>query len=1002
MDGDQGVGIAGKIVGLNLLAALMLASVVAFLAYRDRQEVIDHAFRDAENLANALAEQTNQTLAALDIGLVTAAERIRDLGAVDETLAEVIHYHLVVRQETSTATFGYFVLDAAGRAVASSRAPDIERTDFSDLPEYRVHLRNGYTGLFLGPPRTGTVGTAEGRRIINATRRIDAPDGSFGGIAAAALSLDYMLDFYDVLRVGEEGVVGLFTADGKQIVRSPLIESQVGRDFSNSILFTTLLPDSGRGTFIAPYVADGRERISAYRQLDDGGPVVFVGLEKNEALAAWRDRLWLKIGFAGAIMALFVGVSIANETHIRRRRNWEEQRSARLRLLAEESADLVRETTMEGLLHRVAQAGRKLIGVHQAVASSKHGRRTPQAIHEVSLSEKYAAWRNYVAKPDGGGIYRLVHESIKPMMLTQAELESHPAWRGFGAEKDRHPPMNGWLGVPVIGQDGRNIGLIQFSDKESGSFGPDDLNEAMQLANITAVALENLMSIQRRDEALDAEKAAREEIETIFASIADAVWAVDTDWCFVRLNAEAERMLGRSSESLMGVSVWDAFPELAKTALYTQFHQARRDGAAVVFDYHYRPLDTWYAVRAFPHKDGLTVYFQDETRRVQAEDQLRQAQKMEAIGQLTGGIAHDFNNLLTVILGSADTLQADIAGGDQAADQQRRSQIDAVIKAAERAAGLTHRLLAFARRQPLDPRPTAVDTLVSGMATILTRTLGETIEIEVVRDAGLWLAEVDPGELESAVLNLAINARDAMPNGGKLTIETQNVAMGADYAKDHGIERGHYVVLAVSDTGTGMSAETVERAFDPFFTTKERGKGSGLGLSMVYGFARQSGGNVKIYSEPGEGTTVRIYLPRSDAFVQDSEPSASETAIPGGRESILLVEDDDLVREHTLSTLETLGYTVTACATGTEALATLAGGRYDLLLTDVVLAGHLSGKQVADAALDRNPDQKILFMSGYTENAIVHHGRLDRGVTLLGKPFRLADIARKVRDVLDK
>ena len=383
-------------------------------------------------------------------------------------------------------------------------------------------------------------------------------------------------------------------------------------------------------------------------------------------------------------------------------------------------------------------------------------------------------------------------------------------------------------------------------------------------------------------------------------------------------------------------------------------------------------------------------------QRHHVEDQLRQAQRLEAVGQLTGGIAHDFNNLLTIILGNAELLVDSLSS-----DQQLRLLAEMTQTAAERGAELTSRLLAFSRRQALDPRAMNVGTLLQGMDPLLRRSLGEHVELEVIHGGGLWSAMVDGPQLESALLNLSINARDAMPGGGRLTIETRNAHLDASYAADNAdVQPGQYVMIAVSDTGSGMDAETVARAFEPFFTTKPVGKGSGLGLSMVFGFVKQSQGHVKIYSEPGQGTTVRLYLPRAtngDAPGADEEPTAHNE----GQEKILLVEDDDLVRDHVAKQLRDLGYRVIACSNGADALQALrATADVDLLFTDVVMPGGMNGRELAEAARALRPDLPVLFTSGYTENAIVHHGRLDPGVHLLAKPYRRRDLAAKLRVVL--
>ena len=382
------------------------------------------------------------------------------------------------------------------------------------------------------------------------------------------------------------------------------------------------------------------------------------------------------------------------------------------------------------------------------------------------------------------------------------------------------------------------------------------------------------------------------------------------------------------------------------------------------------------------------------------EENLRQSQKMEAVGQLTGGLAHDFNNLLQIVTGNLEIIGRNLP---EDADRLRRA-VDNAASGANRAAVLTQRLLAFSRRQPLDPKPIDVNVLVGGMSELLRRTLGEPIEIETVLAGGLWRTEADTNQLENALLNLAVNARDAMPAGGRLTIETANSRLDDSYA--HGsaeVMPGHYVAIGVTDTGTGMPKETVARVFEPFFTTKEVGRGTGLGLSMVYGFVKQSGGHVTISSEEGQGTTVRLYLPRLLGAIPE-EAAASETSIPegSGDEIILVVEDDADVRAYSAEVLRELGYRVLAAEDGASALQLLQRQRgVDLLFTDVVLPGGMTGRELADAARGQQPDLKVLFTSGYARDAIVHNGRLDPGVALIGKPFTYVDLAAKVRDVLD-
>jgi signal transduction histidine kinase len=388
-----------------------------------------------------------------------------------------------------------------------------------------------------------------------------------------------------------------------------------------------------------------------------------------------------------------------------------------------------------------------------------------------------------------------------------------------------------------------------------------------------------------------------------------------------------------------------------------------------------------------------------EQLRVQ-EEALRQAQKMEAIGQLTGGVAHDFNNILQVIVGNLEVIRR-IATADAGRIQRAAEQ---ALNGARQASSLTQRLLAFSRRQPLDPKPIDVNAVVVGMSDMVNRTLGETIAVEIVRGAGLWKAETDPNALESAILNLAVNARDAMPEGGRLTIETTNAHIDEAYASAHSeVHAGQYVALSISDTGVGMDAETLRRAFEPFFTTKPVGKGTGLGLSQVYGFVKQSGGHVKIYSEVGQGTTVKIYLPRLQGSVEEAD-AHRPVAMPEGTQAeiILVVEDEESVRNYSVDALRELGYRVIEAPDGPSALTILESRtRIDLLFTDVVLPGGMTGAQLAARAREWHPALKILFTTGYARNAIFHHGRLDKGVNLLTKPYSFADLAAKIRDVLD-
>ncbi len=459
-----------------------------------------------------------------------------------------------------------------------------------------------------------------------------------------------------------------------------------------------------------------------------------------------------------------------------------------------------------------------------------------------------------------------------------------------------------------------------------------------------------------------------------------------------------EEVIGRTPRILQGPATQRS--ELDRIGVALRTWQPVR---AELINYTKAGVPFWLELEIVPIANGegwfthWVAIERDITERKELEQQVQQSQRLEALGQLTGGVAHDFNNLLTVMLGNAELLAEQLPAGSL---HQRLAQM--IGGAAQRGADLTQRLLAFARRQALEPRAVDLERLLDGMDGLLRRTLGEQIEIRRSSGDSLWPTLVDPTQLENALLNLAINARDAMPRGGQLSIEAMNARLDTAYTAPHeGLEPGDYVMLAVSDTGSGIPPELVQRVFEPFFTTKERGKGTGLGLAMVYGFVKQSRGHVALYSEPGQGTTVRIYLPRHHTGVP-AAPEPEETEVPSGQgQLVLLVEDDNPVREFARGQLEALRYGVLEATNGPEALALLRERPdIELLFTDVVMPGGMSGVELAEAALALRPGLPVLYTSGYTETALIHNGRLDPHVLLLGKPYRRAELAHKLREAL--
>jgi signal transduction histidine kinase/ActR/RegA family two-component response regulator len=515
--------------------------------------------------------------------------------------------------------------------------------------------------------------------------------------------------------------------------------------------------------------------------------------------------------------------------------------------------------------------------------------------------------------------------------------------------------------------------------------------------------------------AVEQARAQKLKLDAIVAGMPDGILVVDADLRLVEWNEHFPEFAGVPPSILRkGLDVADVLRAQAEAGEFgdvvvdREVHRRMallRSGGSTGTVERRRPNGRVLELRRSPMDGGgFVTLYTDITDRRKAEEQLRQAQKMEAVGHLTGGMAHDFNNLLMVIAGNLELALQALAKSDLIGADRR---VRTAQGGTHRAAMLTQRLLAFARRQTLAPQPVDANKVVSEMSELVRHSIGTDVELETVLAGGLWEAMIDPHQLENALINLAINSRDAMPDGGKLTIETANTHLDASYAAHHGdVTPGQYVMVAVSDSGTGMTAQQAAHAFDPFFTTKGVGKGSGLGLSQVFGFVKQSNGHVKIYTELGVGTTVKLYLPRHvepelEAAILEWTSPEPEPPRSRSHETILLVEDDDDVLAYTADALETLGYAVIGASDASSALTALERrADISLLLTDVELPG-LNGQELAEEVIRRRPDIPVLYITGYTANAIVHRDILERGARSLVKPFTLAQMATTVREMLD-
>jgi len=664
---------------------------------------------------------------------------------------------------------------------------------------------------------------------------------------------------------------------------------------------------------------------------------------------------------------------------------------------------------LQAAIYRIAQVAMSTPGlrellpvIHQIVGELMPAKNLYIALYDPAserLSFPYFADEREPAPPPrrlGKGLTEYVLRTGQPLLMT-AELHRDLERRGevelIGA------PSIDWIGVPLAA-GGRVIGVLAAQ-----SYSPEVRLGEREKDILQFVSTQVAMAIERSH----AEAELRASEATYRSLVEDSPFGIfrsTPDGQLLAVNPALVSILGYDSEEelLHKNMAADVYVDPAQRArlLDEVLMLDSLTGESLWRRKDAKTITVRHTARVVRDAEGRVEYFnvlvEDITEHKLLEAQLRQAQKMEAVGRLAGGIAHDFNNLLTAILGSADLLLDTLSP-----DAPEREDLDEIRKAAKRAADLTRQLLAFSRQQLLAPQVLDVNALLTNLEKLLRRLIGEHIELRTALAPNVGAVQADPGQLEQVIVNLAVNARDAMPQGGQLTIETANAELDEAYAAEHFPARpGSYVLLAVTDTGTGMDAQTKSHIFEPFFTTKEKGKGTGLGLATVYGIVKQSDGYIWVYSEPGHGTSFKIYLPRVAEAPGPARPGFELSASVRGSETVFVVEDDEMVRALIRRMLETRGYTVLLAPHGDEALQLLERhpGRVDLLMTDVVMPG-MSGRDLADRVAERRPGIKVLYLSGYTDDAIVRHGVLEPGIAFLQKPFSADALARKVREVLD-
>jgi PAS domain S-box-containing protein len=614
---------------------------------------------------------------------------------------------------------------------------------------------------------------------------------------------------------------------------------------------------------------------------------------------------------------------------------------------------------------------------------------------------------------DKDGTFKYINPKFRELFGYELnDIPNGKTWfrKAFPDPTYRHNVISAWINDSKIFAPGERRPRVFTATCKDGT---------EKIVNLISVQLEmgeNLMTCEDITEHMHFDEALRESEEryrTLFEGSRDAVYITTREGEFVDFNQAFLDLFGYSREELMVLYAQDTYVHPVDRYRFQKEIEEKgfvRDYEVKFYKKKGTEIDCLLTASVRRDNDGTILRYQgiirDITDRKRAEqemkaleEQLRQSQKMEAIGRLAGGIAHDFNNMLTIIKGYSQLSLSELKEG-----HPLRENLEGIQKATDRAADLIRKILAFSRRQVMEMRVLDLNTLLMDLDKLLRRIIGEDIELVTVLAEDLGRVKVDPGQIEQVILNLAINAKDAMPNGGKLTIETTNAELDETYTRSHlAVTPGHYVMLSVSDTGAGMSPEVRERIFEPFYTTKEKGKGTGLGLSTVYGIVKQSAGNIWVYSEPGQGTTFKIYLPREDEPLEEIREKVVKGELPRGSETVLVVEDEEEVRKLAVRILQKQGYKVLEASQGNEALFICEQHEESihLLVTDVVMPG-MSGRDLSERLTSLRPEIKILYMSGHTNGAIVHHGVLEPGVNLLQKPFTPEALARKVREVLER
>lgn len=937
-------GLKPGILWVQVAAILAILGAVILEISLDHRRVLDDAQAEADRVRSVIWENSAQTFSTLETVLGELARDVAHAGDVKQISSLDLSYLenlLQVSRRGLPFVGALTIIDENGKVLASSDAAMSRLADLSGSPLFTVHQRQPSSALFIQEPGAARAAIQHSQWLLNVSRAATDDNGKLMGVVIASLSLEAMANAYERLRSHYDDVAGLARTDGRLLVRSPFqIDVEEGTLLDSASLGVGVT-STEQGTYRNNSGVYGVDRLVSFQKVKHFPVVAYAGVSIDQRMQAWVHRALVQSGLGMLAIGLVLAFGHAWRRLLHAREQEGERRLSRMNSLVRASSQLMAARDIAHGVQTLADVTRELIPcLNVSVQVSRHYFGEPfDAVSRAGNAVQVAG---------------------KPGPALKAQLN---------------------------GADAGEIGTLDVSGFPNQRFDADDRVLLQELSQVASIALQKVWAEQLS-------RADRDQLENVLDSMSDAVFMLDTEWRFTFMNGYARRLLGHADGSLIDKDFWDEFPELQGTDLQSHYMRAVEQQRDIDLEFYYERFDAWFHFRAFPSRQGLTVYFQDITEQRNREDQLRQAQKLEAMGQLTGGVAHDFNNLLTVILGNAELL-AETLGDMPKLSGLARATADAAVRGSE----LTGHLLAFARRQPLNPKAADLGSIIAGMQPMLVRTLGEHVVISLSLQPDPWPVMVDRSLFENVILNLVLNARDAMPDGGQLSIRLVNIALQAiDTTALDDISPGDYVCITVSDSGLGMSREALARVFDPFYTTKDVGKGSGLGLSMVHGFVKQSGGAIRIYSRPGEGTTVQIYLPgTSDPVVSDYEANA-DTVLEGSGESILVVEDEDLVRDFVCGQLHELGYAVASAANGPQALSLLREGlSCDLLFTDIMMPGGMNGRELAEQASMLRPGLKVVFTSGYSDEVIMRDGSLEPGVQLLKKPYRKAELAAVLR-----